>query len=293
MSLDGTNFFYTNPLRVTDPLPTTLRWPRERVPFLGSFCCPPNLVRTIAGSAQFAYAKSADTIWVNLYGASELETELPGGGKVKLTQETEYPWNGRVRIKILSAPENEFAFKLRIPGWAKDATARVNLGPGSSGRESAQTSPQNNQSLTSAATYHEIRRAWKSGDIIDLDLRMDTELIEAHPLVEETLGQVAVKRGPIVYCLESPDLPNGFRVSDIMVPAAATFRARYDQRLLGGVVVLDTILRAKSAVPWRNQLYREFTAPTNQTIKTKLIPYSVWANRGKSEMSVWLPVTGP
>jgi uncharacterized protein len=123
MSLDGTNFFYTNPLRVTDPLPIELRWPRQRVPFLGSFCCPPNLVRTIASSAQYAYAKSADTIWVNLYGASELETELPGLGKVQLAQETEYPWNGRIRIKILSAPEKEFALKLRIPGWAKDAAS--------------------------------------------------------------------------------------------------------------------------------------------------------------------------
>jgi DUF1680 family protein len=97
MNLDGTNFFYVNPLRTTDPLPIELRWQHRRVPYVSSFCCPPNLVRTIANSAQFAYATSADTIWVNLYGASELKTDLPGIGTVKLAQETEYPWNGRVR----------------------------------------------------------------------------------------------------------------------------------------------------------------------------------------------------
>ncbi len=106
------------PLRVTDPLPAELRWSRTRVPYVSSFCCPPNLVRTIAESAGYAYGKSDDAIWVNLYGGSTLATELPGGQKIKLTQETDYPWNGRVRIKIEACGKKEFALKLRIPGWA-------------------------------------------------------------------------------------------------------------------------------------------------------------------------------
>jgi DUF1680 family protein len=294
MSLDGTNFFYVNPLRTTDPLPTELRWQHQRVPFVSSFCCPPNLVRTIAGSAQYAYAKSADTIWVNLYGASELETELPSIGKVKLSQETEYPWNGRVRIKIKTAPEKEFALKLRIPGWAKDAKVRVNLRPGSSGRESAQTSSQSSQSLlTSAATYHEIRRVWKAGDIIDLDLQMETELIEANPLVEETLGQVAVKRGPVVYCLEAVDLPPGVKPLDVSLSPDTKLRARYDQRLLGGVAVLEGTAHARTNANWSGQLYRELQPAKPTPIKLRLIPYSVWANRGPAEMSVWLPLAQP
>lgn len=119
---------------------------------------------------------------------------------------------------------------------------------------------------------------------------MRTQLTEANPLVEETLGQVTVKRGPIVYCLESADLPAGVRVSDVAISDDAKFLARYDQRLLGGVVVLDTTLLAKSEGDWSGQLYREFRAPKFKTIKTELIPYCVWANRGKSEMSVWLPL---
>ncbi len=304
MSLDGTNFFYVNPLRTTDPLPVELRWQHQRVPYVSSFCCPPNLVRTIAGSAQFAYAKSADTIWVNLYGASELETELPGIGKVKLAQETEYPWNGRIRLKILSAPEKEFALKLRIPGWAKDATVRVNHRPAVpaerrlpsrlDSNESHQAgletgAPAESQSLlTSAATYHEIRRVWKSGDIIDLDLRMETELIEANPLVEETLGQVAVKRGPVVYCLESVDLPDGVNPLEVFLSSDIKLRARYDRRLLGGVAILEGQALARPNANWSSQLYRELQPTKPTPIKLRLIPYSVWANRGPSEMSVWL-----
>ena len=297
MSLDGTNFFYVNPLRTTDPLPTELRWQHKRVPYVSSFCCPPNLVRTIAGSAQFAYARSGGsgassstligdggvaatpTIWVNLYGASELETDLPGGCKVKLTQETEYPWSGRVRIKIKSAPENELALKLRIPAWAKGASVRINNRPADSSMK--------------PGSYHEIRRTWKAGDFVDLDLPMPVELIEANPLVEETLGQVAVKRGPIVYCLESPDLPAEVKPMDILVSPATTFRARYDQRLLGGVVVLDAPLQAKPASDWDGSLYRKLQTTALKPVKTRLIPYSVWANRGRSEMSVWLPLATP
>jgi DUF1680 family protein len=308
MSLDGTNFFYVNPLRTTDPLPTELRWQHQRVPYVSSFCCPPNLVRTIAGSAQFAYAKSSNTVWVNLYGASELETELPGIGKVKLAQETEYPWNGRIRIKILSAPEKEFALKLRIPGWAKDAITRMNLHPAVSVERrppawldsrtqqhaGSETGASKDQSLlTSAATYHELRRAWKSGDIVDLDLQMETELIEANPLVEETLGQAAVKRGPIVYCLESVDLPHGVKPLDVLLTPDTKLRARYDKRLLGGVAVLEGPALARANPNWNGQLYRELQPAKPTPIKLRLIPYSVWANRGQGEMSVWLPLTTP
>jgi DUF1680 family protein len=119
---------------------------------------------------------------------------------------------------------------------------------------------------------------------------MPVELIEANPLVEETLGQVAVKRGPVVYCLESPDLPAGVRVGDVAIPAEVRFRARHDSRLLGGVVVLEATLLASPGSDWTGQLYREHRKREWQPLKSKLIPYSAWANRGKAEMSVWLPL---
>ena len=275
-ALDGTNFFYTNPLRVTDPMPTELRWSRQRVPFVSSFCCPPNLVRTIAESANYAYTKSGDSIFVNLYGANDLETTLASGEKIKLSQETDYPWNGRIRVKILDWGGKEFALKLRIPNWADGASVRVNDSP-------ADFSPK-------PESYFEIRRTWKPGDFVDLDLPMPPRLMEANPLVEEDLNQVAVQRGPIVYCLESPDLPANVNISDVVIPEDLQFTARYDQRLLDGIVVLEGEARARADENWRGQLYREIQPDNFKTFHLKLIPYSVWQNRGPSEMSVWLPV---
>jgi hypothetical protein len=275
-ALDGTNFFYTNPLRVTDPMPVELRWSRTRVPFVSSFCCPPNLVRTIAESADYAYGKSADAVWVNLYGGSSLATKLSDGDTVKLAQETDYPWNGRVRIKILDCGEKEFSLKLRIPGWADGANVRVNDLP-------ADSSP-------APESYFEIKRAWRAGDFVDLDLPMSARLMEANPLVEEDVNQVAVQRGPVVYCLESPDLPPGVKISDVMIPADMKLIARYDRRLLDGIVVLEGKALVRAEENWEGKLYREFQPAGLRPFNVKFIPYSVWQNRGPSEMSVWLPM---
>jgi len=274
VSLDGTNFFYTNPLRVTDPMPVQLRWSRTRVPFVSSFCCPPNLVRTLAEIGNYAYGKSADAIWVNLYGGSVFTTKIADGTPIKLTQETEYPWNGRIRFTIDECGPKPFTLKLRIPGWTQSATVRVNLGPITN--------------TTAPGTYSELRRTWKAGDTVELDIPMPVQLIESNPLVEETLGQVAVKRGPVVYCLESTDLPAGVGVMEVRVPRDATFRATYDHRLLGGVATLDGILLAKPKEEWRGQLYREWKPAELRPFKGRLIPYYAWDNRGRSEMTVWL-----
>jgi len=274
-ALDGTNFFYTNPLRVTEPMPVELRWSRQRVPFVSSFCCPPNLVRTIAESADYAYGKSGDSIWVNLYGGSSLATKLADGNEIKLSQETDYPWNGRVRIKIQSCDKPAFALKLRIPGWAGSASVRINDSP-------ADNSPK-------PESYFEIRRSWKAGDFVDLDLPMPVRLMEANPFVEEDARQAAVQRGPIVYCLESPDLPPGVKVSDVVIPSGLKLTMRYDRRLLDGVVVLEGKAMAQARTDWNGKLYREFQPAELKPFNVRLIPYSVWQNRGPSEMSVWLP----
>jgi len=279
VALDGTNYFYTNPLRVTEPLPQSLRWSRQRVPFVSSFCCPPNLVRTIAESADYAYVKSADAIWVNLYGGSALSTELTGE-KIRLSQVTDYPWSGRVRIKIEACGKNAFSLKLRIPGWANGAGVRVNNQPELAGVEAVRPG------------YFEIRRVWTVGDYVDLDLPMPARLMEANPLVEEDLNQIAVQRGPVVYCLESADLPAGVKISDVQIPADMDLLARYDQRLLGGVVVLDAKVLARAGDDWTGKLYREVQPDKLKTVAVKFIPYSLWQNRGPSEMSVWLPRAG-
>jgi DUF1680 family protein len=273
-SLDGVNFFYHNPLRVTDPEAVELRWSRTRQPFISSFCCPPNVARTLAELPSYAYSKSSNAVWVTLYGASVLTTTVDGAGPLRLEQETEYPWSGRVRIMVRECGQEPFSLKLRIPGWTESATIRVNLGPV--------------QDTSSPGTFFELKRAWKPGDCVDLELPMLTQRLEANPLVEETRGQVAIKRGPTVYCIESADLAEPADILGCALPDESPLRARYDQRLLGGVVVIDTTLTARSAVP-RGSLYRVVDPVGARPIKAHLIPYSTWANRGKTEMTVWIP----
>jgi DUF1680 family protein len=273
VSLDGTDYFYVNPLRQVEPLPTKLRWSRSRVPFVTSYCCPPNVLRTIAEVNGYAYSKSEDAIWVNLYGGSRFSTKLNGKPLV-LSQRTDYPWDGAVRVTIDECPLEELALKLRIPGWADSATISVN---GSA--INVDVAP---------ATYAEVRRHWNSGDVVELQLPMPAQLIEANPQVEETRNQVAIKRGPIVYCLESPDLPEGMRVQDVVVPAGK-LRPRHRPELLEGVTVIEAATLVRKSVDWGGALYRPLQRHAERHINVSFIPYYAWSNRGASEMSVWLP----
>jgi DUF1680 family protein len=274
LSLDGTNFFYTNPLRVTEPLPLELRWPRTRVPFLGSFCCPPNLARVIAVSPAWAVAVSDRTVWLILYGSNVVRVREAELEELVLRQETEYPWSGRIRLVVEQAPSNALTLRLRIPAWAAEAQVRVNLGP-------PETVPR-------TGAWMDLQRTWQKGDTVDLDLAMPAVWIEAHPWVEETFHQVAAQRGPLVYCLESVDLPAGVSPLDVAVAPALDLRARWDGRLLGGVVVLEGTAWARPREDWSARLYRPWEAREWKPVPLRLVPYHVWGNRGPIEMSVWL-----
>jgi DUF1680 family protein len=276
VSLDGTRFFYTNTLRQLDAMPVELRWSRTRQEWISCYCCPPNVVRTIAEVSNYAYSRSDRGVWVHLYGGNKLDTEMPGEGRLKLTQETEYPWDGRVKITVDAAPVEAVSLFLRVPGWTKGATLKVNGQP-----EKQDLEP---------GRYAEVRRRWKPGDVVELDLPMRVQLLEAHPLVEEVRNHVAVKRGPIVYCLESSDLPKGVTVSTVAVPRSAAFEPRHDAKLLGGVTVLEGKAEAVVEPTWDGQLYRELQPAAAKTLDVKLIPYYAWGNRGRSEMTVWLPL---
>ncbi|MGN6368948.1 MAG: glycoside hydrolase family 127 protein [Phycisphaerae bacterium] len=286
ISLDGTKYFYANPLRKMADYHWPLRWSRTRVPNIpSSFCCPPNLVRTIAEAQNYIYALSKDTVWVNLYGGSTLDThwtQESGGGEIKLHQETDYPWAGEIKITIDAAPEREIGLKLRIPGWMKagEATLKIN---GEVAVPSEKLTP---------GTYAEVKRAWKAGDSIELNLQYGATMWEANPLVEETANQVAVKYGPVVYCLEGKDLPKDVKVEDVAVGLDGKHREfRAEREEIAGAMVV-TLTGTGLEIP-RNTtgaLYREIGAATAREIPIKLIPYYAWDNRGDYDMTVWLPV---
>ena len=270
VSLAGDSYFYTNTLRRLDPMPVEQRWSRRRQKTMGCFCCPPNVARTVAQSSAYAYATSERGVNVVMYGASSLKTD-----ETALTQETDYPWDGRVRITVDAAPKGEFSIALRIPGWASDATVRVNGQPLAGPAE--------------RGTFFEVRRSWAAGDLVELNLPMPVRLVEANPYVEETRNHVAVMRGPLAYCLESNDLPAGVRVLDVHVPRDVKLLPRATDQL-NGVTILEGKALASERRDWSNQLYRDLAPAPMKEFHLVLIPYYAWDNRGDSEMTVWLPL---
>jgi DUF1680 family protein len=279
VSLDGACYFYTNTLRQLDRMPTDLRWSRRREPFISCFCCPPNVARTVAEASCYAFGRSTDAVWFHLYGGNALDTTLEGGGRLKLSQQTDYPWDGRVTVAIAAAPDRAVGLRLRVPGWAGGASVTVNGVP-------APGRPE-------PGTYFEVKRAWAAGDVLTLSLPMRPRLMQAHPLVEEARNQVALQRGPVVYCVEATDLPEGVRVSDVVIPRDASFQPRFDPDRLGGVGVLEGRASARPGGDWSRALYRELDATAVATpVDLRLIPYYAWGNRGPSEMTVWMPLGG-
>jgi hypothetical protein len=282
IGIEGRDFFYTNPLRRSDGQPllsqdSSARWP-DTTPAspVHCFCCPPNVARTLAELNGWAYGVNEDVVWIHLYGSNVLDSRLPGGGEIRLVQETQYPWDGQVTIKIEKAPQRELGLRLRVPGWAQGATIQVN-------GEAAGIEIE-------PPVYVELRRRWIAGDTIRIDLPMDAVLIEAHPLVEETRNHAAVMRGPIVYCLESVDLPAGVALDDVRMPRQPAWQVRHDAGLLRGVTVLETEARALPKSSHSSALYRPLPTGATNRIPVRLIPYFAWSNRGPSEMAVWIPL---
>jgi DUF1680 family protein len=274
ISMDGTKFFYTNPLAASKAYPYNLRWEGGRQAYIQlSNCCPPNALRTMAELSNYMYSLSGDGLYIHLYGGNRLSTTLKNGSAIRLEQHTDYPWNGHIGIIIQKAAAESFAVYLRIPGWCKRSTIAIN------GKHIA---------VNAVNGYACLERKWKAGDKITLVLDMPAVLLESNPLVEESRNQVAVKRGPVVYCLESPDLPQQ-NIFNVVIPASIKFKA-ITATITGGHVTMLTgnaILLQHNQ--WRNTLYKEINR-SEKPIGIRLIPYYAWANRGRSDMTVWMPV---
>lgn len=152
-----------------------------------------------------------------------------------------------------------------------------------------QHSAHANEAVLEPGTYVALNRAWKQGDRVELHMPMPVRLLEANPLVEETRNQVAVARGPLVYCLESTDLPANVAVEQVLVPLHTTWKPIRTKMEGSPVVALEGQLQVCPAVDWSNTLYRTVD-PTTKPVAVRLVPYYAWSNRGHSEMSVWLPL---
>ncbi|MEM3926166.1 MAG: glycoside hydrolase family 127 protein [Desulfurococcaceae archaeon] len=266
ISLDGKLFFYVNPLAD--------RGKHRRQPWFPCPCCPPNIARLLASLPGYFYNTSSDGIWINLYASNEADIEFKGK-KVKIEQETNYPWDGRVLIKVYPETEDEFSIYLRIPGWAQGAKVYVN------------DKPVNTQIKPS--TYLRIERLWRMGDTIRLDIEMPIKLIASNPMVIHNTGKVAIKRGPIIYCLEQVDNP-GIDVWSIALTTKSKLEARFEPNLLNGVVVIEG--EGYALEYSTHELYIELNKFSLKTRKAKFkaIPYYAWANREPGPMTVWIPL---
>jgi len=278
LSLDGRCFFYENPLsfRPSDQhffnANRASGRPAQRVEVFSCSCCPPNILRMITAAGEWMYSSGGNdgknglpVIYVHQYAQSEACVVLAGGAAgtgVTLTQETKYPWDGKIMITVGAKGAFSAVIALRAPGWCD--------------------SPKVNFDAEVTDGYLYIAREWKNGDQIILDLPMDVRELEANPYVSQDAGRVALSRGPLIYCVEGAD--NGDRLEDLLITKKASFEAIWDENLLGGVCKLRfTALRRK---PF-DGLYRKW-APEYEEVTAIAIPYYAWGNREEGEMAVWL-----
>jgi hypothetical protein len=273
MGQDGKGFFYVNPLRwhAQEQIPMKNSSMKRGIPGTRNIgtCCPTNYSRSLVELQGLLYSRSDHAFWVHHYGANRYDD-----GTVALEQKTRYPWAGRVEIVVRRLPAQD-ALKLRIPGWARGARVTVN----------GDVVPN-----VQHGTYLTFTRPWKSGDTVVLELPVEPRLVVGHPKIEETRGQVAVMRGPLVYALEAIDLPVGVAIEDVVIPSDIELRAIDKPDLLGGVTVLEGTAKALVQPEWEGGLYRDLARPAMKEFTLRLIPYYTWANRGVSKMTVWMPV---
>jgi len=280
IGLDGASWFYRNTLRRYDVdhdesghnnLASRVLPGRKRI------CCPTNLLRTFAQLHTYFYSVDDEGLWVHHYGGTTLKGKLSDGSKIQLTQKTDYPWDGKIEITFDEVEMTEaFAVRVRIPEWVEDASVSV------CGRPAA------NQPI--AGTYLYMKRQWRAGDAIQIDLPMRPRLMQAHPKAEQLRNQVAVLRGPILYCIESVDLPDSVDLSYIYFPSDIELRATPAKIESVDVQVLDGEALYRPERPWDSDLYRPISRMPLKPLSIRMIPYFTWNNRGKAAMSVWLPV---
>ncbi|WAH39803.1 glycoside hydrolase family 127 protein [Alicyclobacillus fastidiosus] len=274
MSMDGKKYFYVNPLEVW---PTTANHRHDmasvkttRQSWFGCACCPPNIARLLASIHRYLYSYDDEGIYVHLYSNSEARWET-SGQRVTLAQQSQYPWDGHIQFEVQMERPAEFATRLRIPGWTREAQIRVNGHPIAVNVENG---------------YATVQRQWNNGDQLELILPMHVERVVANKFVRANAGKVALQRGPIVYCVEEVD--NGTNLSDIVLKKQLEPEFHVDKEFLQGVPYI-TVQAWRSSLNSDQNLYLPFDEATERvSTEIRAVPYFSWCNREPGEMCVWL-----
>jgi DUF1680 family protein len=258
LSLDGTAFFYVNPLQRRTQRGWAEPGTGQRAPWYACACCPPNLMRTIASLPQVVATNDPGGVQVHQFATGEIRAAVPGG-TATISIATDYPWDGRVQATVVETPATPWTLSLRVPGWSTGAIVRVTGG---------------DASPASGPTIGETR-TWQPGDTLTLELDLPVRVTHPHPRVDAVRGTVALERGPLVYCLETDDLDDGIELEDVTIDPSV--EPRPVQRTdLGGLIGLSLPARAGSS-----------------SIEIGAIPYHAWGNRSAGGMRVWVPTSPP
>ncbi|MBS1662781.1 MAG: glycoside hydrolase family 127 protein [Bacteroidetes bacterium] len=281
VGLDGKSFFYTNAMQIwnhhthQDMEPTRSGW-------FPCSCCPTNMARLLPSVPGYMYAVKDKNVYVNLYISGNANIALTPQQKVGITQQSNYPWDGNIHLKLNTTKPTAFALLLRIPGWARGEAIPGGL------YKFGNTTTEPVKVLVNGAPvdvtidkgYAVINRTWKKNDSIDLVLPMAVQTVMASDSVKEDIGKVALQRGPIVYCAEWVD--NNNRTGNLLLPQGSAFSSTYQPGLLNGIVTLKGNGKRIDVDPVALQVSTRETGIV-------AIPYYAWANRGKGEMNIWFP----
>lgn len=275
MSLDGTHFFYPNPLASVGQ--------HERSAWFSCACCISNMTRFLPSVPGYVFAKNNNDLYANLFMSNKSSIQLTST-KVEIAETTNYPWNGKIDMQINPAKTATFALHLRIPGWVM-------------------AQPINGDLYTTDATankiviylngkaieykmekgYAVLNRVWKKGDQVSFELPMQAQHIYANKNVKADEGRFAIQYGPMVYCLEGKDNKDSL-VQNVVVDKNAALQVSYNPAMLNGINVIT--MQGEGT---KRQLNSDALITSKQTVTA--IPYYSWNNRGAGEMEVWIPYT--
>ncbi len=273
VSLSGDHFFYPNPLASQGNY--------QRKEWFGCACCPVNISRFIPSVPGYVYATSGNKLYVNLYISDSAEFELDGKD-LQIKQESDYPWNGKIRISLSPGSSQNFVLMLRIPGWAMNQAFPGDLYNFAEDYPKAAELTVNGEKtpVNLEYGYASLNRKWEKGDVVELNLPMPVRKIIANKNVKADKDRVALQRGPVVYCLEWPDQA-GIKLSELSIGEDFNPVAEYRTDLLNGVELIHGRGTIRETLRHKTQV---------KSVEITAIPYYSWANRGAGEMEVWIPV---
>ena len=271
ISIDGGKFFYPNPLQSIGQ--------HQRQPWFGCACCPSNAARFIPSLPQYIYAVKDNSLYINLFNSNTVNVQV-GKKKVTLQQETNYPWDGDITLKIAGGA-GKYALNIRIPGWVKGEVVPSNLYTYTDGKRLGYTVKVNGEAVESPLQqgYFVIDRTWKKGDKVEIHFDMEPRTVRANGQVAADKGRVAVERGPIVYCAEWPD--NKCDVLSVLINQEPKFT-------LGNKEIMNTNVQTLTTDA-QTLTFDKAGKLHAADEKLVLIPYYAWAHRGPGKMTVWIP----